>query len=269
MTEYLLASKAGVISGRKLARLLGLKFHTDINKIIPNSKIKIRYGNWETSSKISSDTDVNNIRAIHRMSNKPNLWKLIGEEIIVPPYALSSEFIPLCEDFKDGEMALYFGRTKYHRMGTDIIPFYAGEEIPAGIDYVVPYMRVSREYRVHYLFGDIVKCFRKVNINPDADPMIRTSAFGWNFRRAKFENIKRRDLLLDVITKSAEIIGCNFGGFDVGWSPPWNKWILFEVNSAPALNSETLKLYTQKFKEVLNGVYKPIENNSRGESINS
>ncbi|MHA2274230.1 MAG: hypothetical protein ACXAC2_00585 [Candidatus Kariarchaeaceae archaeon] len=267
MNNYLLASKAGALSGRKLAQSLGLNFSVNINNIKGNFNVVFRYGNWQESRKITNDTDVNSVSAIHRISNKSNLWKIMKDEVIVPPY-LPIDSTTTVETFKDGEMGLYFGRTKYHRAGKDIIPFYICDEVPDKIEYKVPYIRVSREYRIHYLFGKILKCLRKVNLKDNSDPIIRTSAYGWNFRKAKLENIKHCDSLVNVIDKSAKIIGCSFGGFDVGWSPPWNQWILFEVNSAPALNSETLKIYSQQFKEVMSDVYKPIKNPSRSESIN-
>ncbi|KKM98807.1 hypothetical protein LCGC14_1154230 [marine sediment metagenome] len=268
MRKYLLASRAGIISAKRLSKSLGLLFHTNVHKIRPNSVIAFRYGNWETSNRILRDTETNSIRSIHRMSNKPNLWRLTGTDVIVPPYFSPTNYTSF-NDFKDGERVLYFGRKKYHRAGTDIIPFSTGEDVPNGIDYVVPYMRVTREYRIHYLFGEIVKCFRKIDTGNTSDSLIRTTAFGWNFQRARFNSIKHNNKLLSTVKKAAEIVGCNFGGFDVGWSPPWNAWILFEVNSAPALNSETLKLYSERFKEVLNnGVHKSKENSFRGESIN-
>ena len=54
--------------------------------------------------------------------------------------------------------------------------------------------------------------------------------------------------------KSAEILGLSFCGVDMAWSSKQNglgRWIVWEINSAPSLNSSSLEIYTQILRENL------------------
>lgn len=254
MYNYLLASRAGIITGRLLARNLGLRFHTNVSKIKPESRVLIRYGNYLTSSKIIEDTTINSIETILNISNKNNLNTLLsGTGIITPIYIPINSFEKDDKHFIDGEEKLYLGRNKYHRAGLDIKKFNITENIPENIEYIVPYIRTSREYRLHYLLGNIVKIFRKLKSDDGCDDsIIRTSSYGWRFSLTNLDQIKHGELLPEVVNIVANKLNIFLGGFDIGWSPPNNAWIIYEINSAPSLNTETLQIYSNILKDNIN-----------------
>lgn len=248
LSMYVLASRAGILTGRNLARNLQCRFHTNIERIRPNSKILIRYGNAQESSRIAEDTNCNSRNAIIRASAKHRLWQYIdGENIETPRY------YPI----RDAEKIAppFLSRQRIHRAGRDITICNSSRDIPRNAEFLVPlYDNIVREYRVHVLFGNVVRIFRKYPIQDNAHPIIKTSYYGWRYSLSRLDNIKCSKSMTEIALKCAEILGLQFCGVDMAWSSKENglgRWIVWEINSAPSLNSASLEIYTNLFKENL------------------
>lgn len=245
---YVLASKAGVLTGRNLAKSLRCRFHTNADKIKPNSKILIRYGNAQESSRIAQDTNCNSRDAILKASAKHRLWQYFdGEEIETPRYYSIGDA---------GRIATPFlARQRIHRAGRDITICNSPLDIPRNAEFLVPlYENILREYRVHVLFGNVARIFRKYPVSNRAHPIIKTSHYGWRYSLSREDNIKCRNSMITTALKSAEILGLQFCGVDMAWSSVENglgRWIVWEINSAPSLNSSSLETYTQLFRDNL------------------
>lgn len=258
---YLIASKAGFVSGKALARKLGLLFHSNIHKIRPDSDVVIRYGNYGTSDRVSEDTEINSVETIRTISAKHKLREILEPEgILTPKYYPYTGSIP--EELRD-EFPL-LSRRRYHRSGKDII-ILDDIETPINIgetEFLVKYYETSREYRVHVIDGEVVKIFRKTS-EDDYPVKIRTSHYGWGYRRAKLSKIYASDSLEEVCIKSARAVDAYFCGIDIGWSKQLGRWIVFEINSAPSLNSRTLEIYAEKLKGLGNAHDRTRKNSSR------
>jgi len=248
-----LASKSGILTGRRLARELGLRFHTNANEIRPNSNVIIRYGNAQESDRIADDTECNSRESIIRCSNKHKLFYYLKDSgILAPeyfPYTHSTMKIPeKIEQF-------FLCRKREHRAGKDIVVVERGHFIPSNTEYLVPlYENIIREYRVHVAFNNVVKVMRKYPMSEDANPIIKTASFGWQYKRSSMERVECSNSMREAALKVAEILGLTFCGVDMAWSGKekgLGRWIVWEVNSAPSLNSDSLKLYVDLFKKNL------------------
>lgn len=270
---YVLASKSGVLTGRRLAKKLGLKFQTDINNLTSEDDIAIRYGNAQLPLNKSRDTDCNSRDAIIKASAKHRLNHYLKDTDLFSP-----KYIPYKKDmeipFGPGEKFLC--RSGQHRAGKDITLSMRGNAIPPETEYLVPlYENMLREYRVHVVFGKVVKVMRKYPINERADPIIKTAFFGWQYRRSALKRVQCSKAMNMVALEAAEILGLKFCGIDMAWSGKEDglgKWIIWEINSAPSLNSDSLNLYANLFKANLpersNEIRKPNQNNGGGKSSN-
>lgn len=261
---YLLASKQGVLTGRRLAKNLNLKFSTDVANIEENSEIVIRYGNAQLSDRTSKDTDCNSRDSILRMSAKHKLWTYLEDTDILSPIYYKVTEIPDDLNFP------CFSRERLHRLGKDIIVINDPREITVDAEYIVPFYPTLREYRVHVVYGKVVKVLRKYPIGDFANDMIRTSAFGWQYKLSNLKQIMCVKSMIETAKETAKILDANFCGIDMAWSAKdngLNRWIVWEVNSAPSLNSSSLKLYTEILKEHLaerlqfSDIHKSDENN--------
>lgn len=266
---YILASKSGILTGKRLARKLGLNFHTDISKLNKNNSIIIRYGNAQDSSNIKEDTESNSREAIIKCSNKHKLWKYLEDsEILTPRYFLPNEWQEIIEK---GFPIL--ARSREHKSGQDITICNSEDEIPTNTKYLVPfYNDIIREYRVHVAFNEVIKIMRKYPIDDESHPVIKTSHFGWQYKLSKLDRIKCAKSMTKTALEVAEILGLNFCGIDMAWSSRkrgLGRWIVWEVNSAPSLNSASLEIYAKLFQEKLLAgredyeVYKSKQNNVR------
>lgn len=269
---YVLASKSGIITGRRLAKKLGLKFQTDINKLSSTSRIVIRYGNaQQLPISISNDTDCNSRKSIIKASAKHKLSDYLDDtDILCPKYFpyKQGQIIPkeLGENF--------LGRKRLHRAGRDITILKRGGVIPVKTEFLVPlYNHIVREYRVHVAFGSVVKVMRKYPIDEKANPIIKTAAFGWQYRRSAVKKVQCSKEMIKTAIKAAEVLGLEFCGVDMAWSGKekgLGKWIVWEINSAPSLNTDSLNLYADLFKENLperfNEIRKSDSDNIRSKS---
>lgn len=276
---YLLASKHGIKTGRTLAKMLDLQFESNINRTNNDDVILIRYGNAQNGGSERYDFNVNSRESILRASAKHKLWEYLQDvNIEVPRYYPVSK---INKQIIDDEIGYPFlGRERLHRAGKDIILINDGDDIPRRIDFAVPfYKNILREYRVHVMFGKVVKLFRKYPKDDKAHDFIKTSDFGWTYKRADLDKVLCANSLVDTAITCAEVLGLEFCGIDMGWSSKENglgRWVVFEVNSAPSLNSLSLELYVENFKNILterykeekDEIYKSRQNNVGVESSN-
>ncbi len=249
---YVLASKSGILTGRRLAKELGLRFHTNANKIRQNSSVIIRYGNAQESPRIADDMNCNSRDSIIRCSNKHKLFYYLKDSGILAP-----EYFPYRsgKSIPDRLGLRFLGRKREHRAGQDIVLLERFQNVPHGTEYLVPlYENIIREYRVHVAFNNVVKVMRKYPMSDDANPIIKTASFGWQYKRSNLGRVECSESMQKTALKVAEILGLQFCGVDMAWSGKekgLGKWIVWEVNSAPSLNSDSLKLYVDLFKKNL------------------
>ncbi len=268
---WLIASKAGVLTGKLLAKSLGLNFQSNINKISDGSEILIRYGNAQKSDRLYKDTDCNSRESILRMSAKHKLWEYLDDSNVLTPRYYKPINMP------DDLQYPFLVRSNMHRAGKDIVICSTLDDMPGDAQFVVPFYPTLREYRVHVAFGKVVKILRKYPVSEDSNDTIRTSAFGWRYKVSDLEQVMCAKSMIETALETAEILNVQFCGIDMAWSSKeygLNRWIVWEVNSAPSLNASSLKLYTDIFKENFSErlrkyeIHKSKQNHARSKTFN-
>jgi hypothetical protein len=111
---------------------------------------------------------------------------------------------------------------------------------------------IVREYRIHAAaYGAIIDVTQKLRRNghPDVNPLVRTSENGWVFCRNRI--IQPRQSTLALCARAVSKLGLDFGGVDC--CETHNGAVVFEVNTAPAIEGTTIQHYVDFFKGFLNG----------------
>lgn len=156
------------------------------------------------------------------------------------------------------------GRCAYfHHGATDLVYLRSMVDavVNTNVKYYTKYRPNDLELRVHVWGGEVIKMFKKVDTGEVTNELFRSSGNGWAFKRV------RADSYLDaqaVAIKAVKALGLAFGGVDVARDSVTGEWFVFEVNTGPSLNSETLMLYAAKFREILTRYghnYEPVINN--------
>jgi glutathione synthase/RimK-type ligase-like ATP-grasp enzyme len=139
-----------------------------------------------------------------------------------------------------------------HKAGADIkIVEAPAEARESGCKYFLSFFEADRELRVHVVNGEAVKGFRKVPREDDAHKKIRTSKFGWGYKRVNLE--KYYPKCAETAVKAVEALGLIYGGVDIARNRQ-GEVLVFEVNTGPALNIKTVTYYTDLFAKHLQGL---------------
>jgi len=102
----------------------------------------------------------------------------------------------------------------------------------------------DREFRVHIFKGEVLDVTEKKRRNGSgATSYIRNHVSGYVFCRNNLVEIPQ--ILLDKCVEACNIVGLDFGAFDVGYSFESNEVYIFECNTAPGLEGTTLLKYSQ------------------------
>jgi len=235
----LLYNKHAYITAKKLAKELEIVARNDRKRI--STMPIIRYG----SSKYFGfdNPQINDLGAITLASNKHISLGILNQEgITVPKIYLESTM---------GEMSYpVLARKVFHKQGRDINEYHIGkqakqlEALRSCRDYFVEFIDAKAEYRLHCIDNEIVKIFRKVRLDEESHDFIRCARCGWGFYRVDTEQDWMEPMKNKAI-ESLRALGLYFGAVDMIHSTD-HKFVVLEVNSAPALNTDTLSVYAEK-----------------------
>lgn len=241
----LIYNRHAYITARKLARALRIKAkREDKNKGMP----VIRYGSSRYFG--YENLQVNSPAAIRFSANKFLSFMALSEnKITIPKFYLANKI----DEIEYPVLA----RKSHHKQGRDIILCGNREEASNALlsnrDYFVEFVEARAEYRVHCIDNQVVKIFRKVERHSVTNDFIRCARFGWGFYKIDSEQ-DWLEPMKNKALKSLEVLGLYFGAVDVIHSID-RKFVVLEVNSAPALNTETLILYADKLRRWLEENY--------------
>lgn len=117
--------------------------------------------------------------------------------------------------------------------------------------FYVPYVKKTRELRVHVMNGKVIFLQEKLKKNghEDRDPYIRSHLRGWVFGFKHLEEKPVDPSVLDIGIKAVKALGLNFGAVDIGWSKEAQATV-FEVNTAPGIEETSLVKYVEAFKRI-------------------
>lgn len=219
------------ITGRALARLLRVQPRRQYRN---GDIVVVRWGN---SAHALMDYAINTPESIRTAAN--SVRSLI---------AMHSAGVNTLEFYRDipQDESVYpiLGRDLYHRAGLDIVWCNTPREADLSNKYLFTrYTPIDMEFRVH-VFGDtVIRIFKKVPRDTEAHNIIRTSKRGWGYHRVSLNNYTKGQ---EVAIAAVKSLGLAFGGVDIGWNREEKKYVVFEVNTGPALNSVSLRYYAER-----------------------
>jgi glutathione synthase/RimK-type ligase-like ATP-grasp enzyme len=109
------------------------------------------------------------------------------------------------------------------------------------------YTKCKEEYRVHVINNQVIDFVMKKKRNGvQANPHIRSHNYGWIFARGE---VTLPDKVKEAAIGAIQALGLDFGAIDIGYNVYKDKAFVYEVNTAPGLESTTLNIYIQEFKE--------------------
>jgi len=221
-------------TGRALARLLNLRWGRS-----PSEKVVIR---WGSSTPAVQDVAINSATSIELAANSlRSLQTLMGGGISTLELYLTPP--------DDPELYPILGRRWYHHAGLDIVWCNTQEEARcANRRYFTRYLKCDKEFRVHVFDKKVLRMFKKVPRVGGASETIKTSLRGWGYYRTALDkHIGAQELAV----AATSTLGLVFGGVDIGWSRDQDKYVVFEVNTGPALNTVSQLYYAREFERYL------------------
>lgn len=225
-------------TARAVARELGIGY---MQSPEPEHTVVIR---WGYSREHKEDLALNTAEAVKLAANgKASLEAL--QEAGVPCVRLATP--------EDGIYPL-MARCRYNHIGGKFIEYVTCEEEAreTGAKYFTVFRKADKELRIHVFGGEVLRVLRKVPRTNTADKLIKTSERGWGYKRCNHERYYR--VAQRIAVDAVKALGLHFGGVDMGWSEEDRKYFVFEVNTAPSLNSISLGEYVEKFKTHLEGL---------------
>lgn len=238
--SILLYNKGSATTAKALARLLNLTPRKEQGE---QDQIKVRYGNSTPPTNTLQDTTLNSSTAIELVSDSARFssWAL--------EHGFNATQYIHKNDVNFDEITYpVLLRKKYHHGGLDIKVIQNREHFNTlkasgetnGYGYIVPIVHVDTEFRIHVLGNEAVKMFKKTGGELTDNIPVRSSYKGWHYERVGADSFPQgRRLAVDLLSQ----LGLSFGAVDLGFNRTENRYYIFEVNSAPGLNTETLQLY--------------------------
>jgi hypothetical protein len=194
----------------------------------------------------------NPVKQIELNANKQkSLFYLYGQKLPTPYVSMPNYvFRAICR----GKLHYpIIGRTEQHVSGSGFYMCLQKRDIQLcrqKVGYFMQHIPIKNEYRVHIFYGKPIRVSKKV-AKTSADKWIRTNSKGWSFKDIYPRQIK--DTLLQASIDAVRCLGLHYGAVDIIEGED-NKPYILEVNTAPSLNKKGLRLYTEAFKQIIQGL---------------
>lgn len=228
----LLYNRSGGITANRLAKAIGITPRK--NKVSRNDIVVVRWGSSRPVPGI--DKAINSANSIALAAH--------GSRSLM---ALSDAGIPAVQIVvPDNNPETYpvVGRKFYHRAGLDIVMCHCfNDVVKSRRAYYTKFVVTDQEFRVHVFNGKVIKIMRKVPRVNDPNLQIRTSRHGWGYTRVGLGNYKMGQ---HIAVEAVKALGLTFGGVDLGLNKETGEYTVFEVNTAPSLNSLSLEIYAEE-----------------------
>lgn len=235
------------LSARILATKLGLHY-TSISYKLTEPPV-VRYGN--SNGVFDNDTKFNSPDSIRNCGNSAAFSKICADNKIRSPLYTPFDIANI-----DDYVYPFLLRNAHHMAGKDIIIVESKEQLDTLIGdsatdgrYHVPYIHIDLELGIHFINGKVIKIFKKIPGEKVLSERIRSSVMGWHYHL--ISDLEQFKVAQTLTLKTAEIMGVGFGRADIGYDETEKKYYIFEINTAPGLNSKTAELYATVLREII------------------
>lgn len=236
----------GSNSAKLLKQETGIKFlRRNASRKLPSNLTVINWGCSEYPNReLNSTVFLNKPESVYKASNKLSTLISLRDSGIVPDFTENASEARIM-----AQRGIVVARTLLRAnsgRGIQIIP-KGSEDIPEAPLYV-KYIKKKKEFRVHVFKGEIlfVQEKRRKNDIPDSEVnwQIRNHSNGFIFAH---NDVEIGDEGLNNAIIACNTLGLDFGAVDVIWNERENKYYVLEVNTAPGITGETLRIYSENF----------------------
>jgi len=197
----------------------------------------IRYGN--SFGNFKSETGLNSPEFIQKCASKLAFSKLLLDAgLYTPEYSRDPKAVK--------EFPVLIRQSLSLSGGRGIILCKDEEEFRKNWigRFWTKYIPTEFELRVHVLDDNIVRIFRKEQIEPTEFPIRNNETCHFSLKEPdKYPKLQSLVNSLNDVFR-ANVIDFGFYALDIGWDKSKKQYFIFEANSAPGLNEHTAELYT-------------------------
>lgn len=200
--------------------------------------------NWGSSVQDNYFPMINDPYNVRIAANKLDAFvRMSNSNVSIPPFWTNQEDIP------DEAFPVVCRTTVTGHSGAGIVIASNRDELVAAPLYT-KYIKKRDEYRIHVGSGKVISIQRKAfrHGQPALDTRIRNHANGFVFVR---DLVDPPEQVLGQAVLSVLSMGLDFGAVDIGWNQHHNLACVFEVNTAPGLEGQTINDYATYFKEFI------------------
>lgn len=149
--------------------------------------------------------------------------------------------VPTVPFSTDKEQPNWLARTMHHQEARDL-----RANLRRG-DYYVQFVPVVREFRIHIWRGKSIRTGIKMPRIDNPDTRFRSWEAGWKLDYGTVCQENMRQTYRDIAKRAIRVLGLDFGAVDLGIRPNGSV-VVFEVNSAPGLEGNTIDAYAHAIK---------------------
>lgn len=199
--------------------------------------------NWGSTKRRFKGEYLNEPEDVSRACDKLESFRLFTERgVACPPWTTERDVVS--EWLRDGCSAVVRQMLRANTgRGIIILSPDFDEEIPRAPLYT-QYVKKADEYRVHVFKGSVIDVQQKRKRlevdNDDVDYQIRNSTSGWVYCRG---GVDAPSAVLSAGQTAVDALGLDFGAADIGWNRKKEEPCVYEVNTAPGLEGQTLEAY--------------------------
>ena len=244
----LMSYKLGSRSAKSLARSMGIR------RVRANGKFRNNYNHkvicWGSSVHPSFPTPqgiINNPDAVAITTNKIKTLQCLADAGVPTPIFFTDP-MEAYQYQLENECVIFERHKLSGRSGQGIRVVQPGEELSTNAPLYTVHFPKVREYRVHATTRGVFDYSAKLTRRgQDADPYVYNYDNGRVFCR---NGIELPEEVVNASVAAINALGLDFGALDVGVDDEGNA-VIFECNSAPALEGTTLERYTAMLREML------------------
>lgn len=228
-------------SAKALADILHTKrVYADGNYYHRARHLVVNWGNSTTPFWYNQNRNLlNKPTAVKKACNKlETLIQLDLADVSIPQYATSLE-----EAHSWLDQSIVVCRTTLTgHSGQGIVLAECSEQLVDAPLYT-RHIRHKREFRVHVFKGSVIDFSeKKRRSETDSVTLVRNHDNGWIYAR---EEVVLPTAVKEEAIKAVQALGLDFGAVDVGYRTTESKAFVFEVNTSPGLEGQTLVNYAK------------------------
>ena len=244
---YNLYSKSAKALSDSLSDVRCKRVRENGNYLYYNNHVIINWGNCNIPKWITKNTNIiNSPDSICIAQNKHKSFDAMLDNVRIPAFTTEKEYAK--EWIHNDRVAV--ARTLLRGCGGRGIQLVDDVDNLPDCALYTRYVKKSDEYRIHIFMGTIIFAQKK---------MLRNESTGNNFQIRNYDNgwifgSKNIAIPQDVVEQAllaVKALNLDFGAVDVGWQETSQKAFVYEVNTAPALEGTTLRLYSQQVRRLL------------------